>query len=95
MKIYFTKLLKEISKLLVKLLFVNFCGFQAQSDDESDMDEVALNMEPRDGFMDEFFAEVCKKKHLKKGIYVTKTFTILILLITGGRSTWHGGKGTK
>jgi len=22
------------------------------------MDEVALNMEPRDGFMDEFFAEV-------------------------------------
>jgi len=31
----------------------------AQSDDdESDMDEVTLNMEPRDGFMDEFFAEV-------------------------------------
>jgi hypothetical protein len=24
------------------------------------MDEVALNMEPRDGFMDEFFAEVNK-----------------------------------
>lgn len=31
----------------------------AQSDDdESDMDEVQLNMEARDGFMDEFFAEV-------------------------------------
>jgi hypothetical protein len=36
-------------------------SLQAQSDDdESDMDEVALNMEPRDGFMDEFFAEVNK-----------------------------------
>jgi hypothetical protein len=29
------------------------------------MDEVALNMEPKDGFMDEFFAEVSTKVLVK------------------------------
>lgn len=32
---------------------------QAQSDDDDVPDEVAVTVEPRDGFMDEFFAEVC------------------------------------
>lgn len=31
---------------------------QAQSDDEDVADEVAVNVEGRDGFMDEFFSEV-------------------------------------
>lgn len=41
----------------------------AQSDDdESDMDEVQLNMEARDGFMDEFFAEVKYDQMIKLGV---------------------------
>lgn len=41
----------------------------AQSDDdESDMDEVQLNMEARDGFMDEFFAEVKYDQMVKLGV---------------------------
>lgn len=32
---------------------------QAQSDDDDVPDDVAVNVEGREGFMDEFFAEVC------------------------------------
>lgn len=35
--------------------------FQAQSDDDDVPDDVAVTVEPRDGFMDEFFAEVRPK----------------------------------
>lgn len=36
------------------------CLFQAQSDDDDvGPDDVAVNVEGRDGFMDAFFAEVC------------------------------------
>lgn len=35
-----------------------FHAFQAQSDDDDVPDDVAVTVEPRDGFMDEFFAEV-------------------------------------
>lgn len=37
-----------------------FVSFQAQSDDDADVgpDDVAVNVEGRDGFMDAFFAEV-------------------------------------
>lgn len=43
---------------------------QAQSDDDDvGPDDVAVNVEGRDGFMDEFFAEVSLKTNLNSNIF--------------------------
>lgn len=47
--------------------------FQAQSDDDDvGPDDVAVNVEGRDGFMDEFFAEVSSKKIEQAYFYALK-----------------------
>lgn len=49
--------------------------FQAQSDDDDvGPDDVAVNVEGRDGFMDEFFAEVSSKKKLSRHIFMPQNF---------------------
>ena len=46
-------------KNIFKILILNpHFKLKAQSDDEDVADEVAVNVEGRDGFMDEFFSEV-------------------------------------
>lgn len=49
--------------------------FQAQSDDDDvGPDDVAVNVEGRDGFMDEFFAEVSLKKKFSRHIFMPQHF---------------------